>query len=323
MNEQVFERIRRHTAEVEGTLESVFEGIEIPPLPTVATHLIEEINRPEPDMGRLIAVISSAPETAAKVIRTVNSSIFSLRNPVLSVRHAIALLGLRHIRPIALSYALADGIPHPPADIFDHEAFWSDSLIRAMLARSFARLHCQGEEEEAFTAMLVSDLAVPVLLVAWRDSYEPIIAEWRGGTRRLSTLEQVRFGWQHAQAGAWILRSWGLPPALHCYVGLHNAGPAQVEELELGHTILLPLGVAAMAPSVMRDDDARGEHFARTAMKVFSLKPSEIVHLIAGIRASFGEICELFDLTEAPAANMLDRLIASASLLENGGHPTS
>ena len=167
MSDQISKKALELTAERKQEFAAAVKNVDLPPLPSVAARLIAEINAPDPDMDRVARAIATSPETTAKVIQTVNSSIFSLRNPVLSMRHAIALLGLRHIRPIALSFAMMDALPRPTGGLFDQQGFWTDALIRAMFARGFTARTNHGEEENAFTAALLFDLAIPVLLIVW------------------------------------------------------------------------------------------------------------------------------------------------------------
>ena len=112
-------------------------------------------------------------------------------------------LGLNNIRSLAMAYAAMEAIPKPKGDIFDHEAFWIDSLLRAFLSRSFASVSFNKDQcEEAFTAALIADVALPVLLSVWNDYYAPILGEWSQSSKHLSQLEREHFGWDHAQAGA-------------------------------------------------------------------------------------------------------------------------
>ncbi|MBU1698696.1 MAG: HDOD domain-containing protein [Candidatus Eisenbacteria bacterium] len=317
MGFKFIDKIRRHAAVSSGNFGTMFKDVDFPPLPEAATKLIEEVNKPDPDLQRIVKVISSSPETAACVIRTVNSSFFALRNEVRSVKHAVTLLGLKHIRPIALSYAVMNSLPHPKESIFNHKAFWSDSLIRAIFARALARRHCKSEEEEAFTAMLLADLALPVLMVTWGEYYMPIIEEWKAGTERLSEIEQSNFKWNHAQAAAWVMKSWGLPEELICYVGLHNALPSVIRDNELEKTIALPMAVASMFPSSLRDNPARNRMFIESSIIEFSLSFSDMEDLIKDSREAFSDIQASFHLTGNTVIEKLDSLIMTVQEMRN------
>lgn len=289
------------------------KDLQPPPLPVAVSRVIAEINRPDPDVERLVEVLSACPETAAKILRTINSSIFSLRHPVISVRHAAALLGMRHLRPIAVSFALAGALPRPPAEVFDHEGFWSDSLIRAMFARAFATRCCPVERETAFTGALLADLAIPVLLLAWKQAYGPIPAAWRESPRRLSEIERRKLGWDHGAAGAHIMAVWGLPRGLASMVAMHTWPVRQIRARDAGGGATIAVAAAAMIPSVQRPGAGRSGEFVRTAMSEFAISPRDMVTMIAQIRAGFEEVCHIFGIRDLRALGMLDALVAVAS----------
>lgn len=52
---------------------------------------------------------------------------------------------------------MIDAVPRPAGDLFDHGAFWTDSLVRALLARAFVAGRGRAEAEEAFATMLLAD----------------------------------------------------------------------------------------------------------------------------------------------------------------------
>ncbi len=292
----LLKNIRRHAAVAAGDFAALFRDCEIPPLPAATARLLAEIKQPEPDIGRLVKVISASPELSAKVLRTINSSLFALRNRVTTVQHAVTMLGVRHIRTLALSYAVKESIPRPESELFDHEAFWSDSLLRALFARGFAQRNGRNEAEEAFTAMLLADVALPVLLSSWQDYYQPVVERWREGDEHLSVLEREAFGWDHSQAGAWILQSWDFPEELVCFVGTHNLAHEEIGELGLGETIAIPMATAAMLPSVLNPDPARAQRFIELTCEAFSHSEEDLLALLDRTETELAEVRELFEL---------------------------
>lgn len=294
----IFEKIRSHAAIASGNFASMFKNIEVPPLPAVATRLISEFNRAEPDMQEITKIISSDLEISSKVIRTVNSSLFGLPNQIKSIQQAIPLLGLRSIRTIALSYAMKKSLPKPSGKLFNHEAFWADSLARALLARSLTHYFRPGEKDEVFTAMLLADIALPVLLSVWSDYYSPIFSQWRDNCERLSQIERKDFGWDHAQAGAWILKSWDFPDEFVCLVGVHNLTIDELKNLGLEKTIALPLAVASLLPSVLKPDEKRAKLMNETIMNSFAMPEDYFRNMVAGIQISFAEMRDHFDLKD-------------------------
>ena len=310
MNLRVFSRIVRHAAVAGGDFAAMFKDVEIPPLPAAVSRLLAEINRPEPNIDQLVKLISSTTGLAARVMKTVNSSLFSLRSPVTNVKHAATLLGLQQIRSLALAYATMEALPEPEGDLFDHQAFWTDSLLEAMLARALAGKDLADQREDAFTASLLADVALPVLLSSWTEYYEPVVREWREGSERLSDIERRHFGWDHSQAGAWILQSWEFPEEMVCFVGAHNLPWEKIREHHLRNTLVTPLAVAALAPSVLRPDAEASREFPRVAGKELRLTCDQYAECLREVRQSVGEILDLFGLPDQNAAKMLDELAA-------------
>ncbi len=309
----LFTKIRRHAAVAGGDFTTLFKKVDIPPLPQAAARLVAEINRPVPDVDRLVTIISSEPEFSAKVLRSVNSSLFALRNRVTTIQHAVVLLGSREIRALALSYAVVSGIPRPTGPLFDHQAFWTDSVLRAMLARAFAGKVRRGQEDEAFTTALLADVALPVLLKSWRDYYAPVVSQWRTGSARLSAIERDAFGWDHAQAGAWVLGSWEFPEETVCFVGVHNRAPDELQELGLEETIALPLAIASNAPSILKPDGRRCAQLVHTATKALAVTRAELAEIIAGVHEQFDEVQRLFGLQRATATETFEDLLAATT----------
>jgi HD-like signal output (HDOD) protein len=308
---KLFSRIRRHAAISTGNFEALFKDISIAPMPAATARLLDEINSPSAEMGQIALLITALPEISAQVLKTVNSSLFSLRSPVLSIQHAVSLLGLDQIRSIALSFAAITAVPNPETDLFDHQAFWTDSLIRALVARCFARHYCPDKCDDAFTAMLIADVALPVLLTSWTEYYHPVVEEWQTSGKRLSEIEQQHFGWTHAQAGAWILQHWHFPEQLICFVGIHNASPNCISELQLENTVALPLIVASQLPSSLHQETDKAGLFVQQAMSSFSLSADELSVVIDETEQGFLDIYKLMGLCQAGTQPTLEAIRAA------------
>jgi HD-like signal output (HDOD) protein len=311
----IFSILKEHAAMASGNFGAMFKDVEIPVLPASIANLLEELGKENPDMRRIEMIIATEPEIAAKIIRTVNSSLFALKSKVLSIRHAITLLGFRRIRGLLYGYILRRAVPRPEDSLFDHEAFWADTLIRSLLARTLANRYRPGEEEEAFTATLLADVAIPVLLANWAQYYAPVIETWKNSPMRLSMIEQSDFGWDHSQAGAWILQSWSFPEELICLTGTHNLAPDKIRELGLGDTIALPISVASLLPSVIKPDPIRADRLAAEAHKELGITDDDWPRIIDQVQNGFFVIGDQFNLSR----DLVDAAIAGLNAVVNEG----
>ncbi len=316
-----FQKIKQHAAVASGDFDAMFKGMEVPPLPLAVNRLIAEINKTHPSLDVLVQLISSETAMAAKVMQTVNSAFFGFRSPVTDKLRAVTLMGLKNIRNLALAYGTMEAIPRPKTDLFDHEAFWNDSLLRAHLAHAFAEALAPGQSDDAFTAALLADIAIPILLNVWSDYYVPVVDEWLNTPKRLSQIEREHFGWDHAQAGAWIVRSWKFPDEMVCYIGAHCLSMAEIEAHELEQTIALPMAIAAQGASVLRPDATRMAKLYCWAVDQLKLSDAVLADRISSIRTAFDDMIKLFGLHNRGADTLLKQLLAAAGSLCREGAP--
>lgn len=296
------------TPTVSEIFSEMFQKVQAPVLPAAVARLLAEINSPDPDTAKLELIISAEPQISARVLRTINSSQFALREPVKTVRHAITLLGFNRIRSIVLSYAMLEAMPRPTSPFFKHEMFWTDTLLRALLARSLTQRTGRQDPEEAFTAMLLADVSVPVLLLCWEDRYQPILARWEGHPKELCHLERQAFGWDHARASAWVLRRWEFPEDLVQLVGNHNLEPEELLKQGLVDTLANQISTAALLPSSIKPLEARCRRLVRVAHTSLGLPFDAWPEILREMRRWFEAICEEFGLRGIHAVNILATL---------------
>ena len=184
-----------------------------------------------------------------------------------------------------MSYAMARVVKPPKVAGFDGRLFWRHSLMRGVLARLLAS-RMDAEPDEAFTAGLMQDIALPILLADWFDVYGRVYQEWRQGHEPLHVIEERELSWHHAQAGAWIAKNWELPDILVCGIGLHTLSNDQLEEMELLESVI---GIAAMvsdAPQAMETEEGKEALLER--LEPLSLGP----HRIEALLSETGEVVE-------------------------------
>ena len=315
------ESVGTDTTSVSQLFTDMFRQVQAPVLPAAVARLLAEINSPEPDVGKLEMIISAEPQISARVIRTINSSQFALRVQVKSVRHAIALLGFNRIRSIVLSYAMLEALPKPEARLFRHEMFWTDTLLRGLLARELCLRTGTHDPEEVFTAMILADVSVPVLLVCWEEEYGKIITQWQGNPKELCHLEQQAFGWDHARASAWVLRHWQFPDDLVELVAVHNLDHAELKKRGLLGTPAAVVATAALLPSSIKPHEERCRSLVRMSRRTLQLPHEAWPEIIQSIRDDFEAVFEEFNLSGKYALGILN-VLKSTSYGDDEEEPT-
>jgi HD-like signal output (HDOD) protein len=213
------------------SLEKVVANAHLPALPQSAIQLLELSQDPENGPVEFASPIEADPGLTGQVLRFVNSSYFGFAREVSSVRTAISVAGIRTIKNFALWSAVFSLVPNPSCGPFQLKSLWQDSLRRGLFARAMCRLMGLHEAEEAFSAALLQDMAVPLLAKEHPHVYQRLLEARRQGQVRLSDLERKVFGWTHADAGGLIARQWNLPESFAELIAVHATDPAGVARL--------------------------------------------------------------------------------------------
>ena len=197
----------------------------LPTLPQVYVDLVEEMHRPEACVRTAGEIVARDLGMSAKILQLVNSSFFGLPVRVNDVPHAVALLGLGVIRPLALSTGIFRQYEGRDLGGLSLGKLMAHSMRAATRAREIAQelsLLSAEEQSDVYLAGLLHDLGRLVLAQAAPGDYAEITHEASGDTRRLAALEAQRFDATHAEAGAHLLQLWGLPAALVDAVASHH-----------------------------------------------------------------------------------------------------
>jgi HD-like signal output (HDOD) protein len=201
------------TASPQFDLGRILQTAQLPALPQSAIKLLELARDPENGPPEFAVPIEADPGLAGQILKFVNSSYFGFSREINNVRMAITLVGIRTIKNFSLWSAVFSLLPNPKCGPFDLKSLWQDSLRRALFARAMGKLLGLKEAEEAFSAALLQDMAIPLLAKELPTEYVELLVARQDGQRRLSDLEQERFGWNHAEAAASMARKWKMPEA--------------------------------------------------------------------------------------------------------------
>jgi HD-like signal output (HDOD) protein len=181
----------------------------LPSVSPIVTALIELAADEESSLGQISELIAKDPALTTRVIRLANSSFFRSCNPAATVLQAVARIGVRHTRLLALSVSLKNAFSLKPGDSkIDYARFWRLSLYQGLLARWLAQNLGTADPDEAFTAGLTLEIGFLVLVRTFaRDSDLSLECS----VASLLVAEKERYGLNHRQIGEVLLRNWRFP----------------------------------------------------------------------------------------------------------------
>lgn len=200
-------------------------------IPALSTSLIEVVriaNDPDVSFDVLEQVISRDQALTLRVLAVANSSYYGCSRRVDSARTALALLGTRQVQNIASAMALA------PA--FDSEygpSLWTHGLCTAVWTGHVTRALGLPPLDYVFTAALLHDIGIVLLLKSAPELARELLAEARETDRELHDVERERLGTDHAQLGGRASVAWRLPDRIATLVASHHDVEDPAKNLDL------------------------------------------------------------------------------------------
>lgn len=203
---------------------------DLPPLPTRITDLLLVANDPGISLMALDRAISRDQALTMRVLAVANSSFYGCSRRIESVRSAVALLGVRQVQNIASALTMSQA--------FEGEAgpgLWRHGLACAVWSEKiFARLGFPSVDV-VFTTALLHDIGMVVLFARAPERYEPCVALARASGRPLAEVERETIGWDHAELGAQLCRTWRLPERIAELIERHESVGGKPD---LAHVVL-------------------------------------------------------------------------------------
>jgi HD-like signal output (HDOD) protein len=270
--------------------------------------LLELSQNPDNGPAQFAQPIEADPGLAGQVLKFVNSSYFGFSREINSVKLAITLVGIRTVKNFALWSAVFSLMPNPKCGPFDLKSLWQDSLRRALFARAFGKLIGLKEAEDLFAAALLQDMAIPLLAKELPQQYLKLLDERTQGTTRLSDLEQQHFGWTHADAAAFMARTWRLPEEFSRLIEAHASLDKllQAKSKELGK---VAVALSALLPAAGdKEWSERGNFLAAYDDLTKNVAGADVSALFAQLDKEFAEFAPVLKLA-APARSLAELLI--------------
>jgi signal transduction histidine kinase/HD-like signal output (HDOD) protein len=244
----------------------------LPTLPAVATRLLQLTASDDAHTREVVQMVAADPALTAKVLSLCKTADKGVRN-VLTVEHAVKLLGFQAIRNAVLSLKLfelfdakrEDQVPLTPAtgrlsgdtargadpEPFDRAGFWSHSLAVAIVAELIAKLHPDLQDlvpEEAFVCGLLHDMGKLALDLVLPRSYARVIEAAKLRQGDVAEYERRVIGLDHHTAGKRLAEQWGLPHMLQDCLWLHGSAFETLPKLEHRRMI----GLITLADTIVR-----------------------------------------------------------------------
>ncbi len=203
---------------------------EISSLPSIALQVMEVANDPASGAADLKAVMEGDSSLSARVLRCVNSSAYAIRSEITNLQQAIAYLGTKQIRNLALMVTVSDlfkddGTIGP----YRRSELWRHLVAVGICARMIAMRLKYADFEEMFLGGLLHDIGIVLADQHVHEPFEQLVLSL-DGREPLCVAERREFGFDHTMLGTEVANMWGFPEAARAAIRYHHSSAAYCGE---------------------------------------------------------------------------------------------
>jgi HD-like signal output (HDOD) protein len=214
----------------------------LPTLPTVIGKLNSALENPHVNAEHIGKIINDDPSIMAKILRAVNSSMYSLPNKVTSISQATALLGFKTIKNIAVTTSVFSTFDPSETGRFNREEFWKHSIIVGIAMNvlyEYTRTNLKQilSPDILHLAGLTHGIGIILFEQFFHVKFTFAMVMAQKDKKQLTDAEREMLGADHCEVGAWLAKKWNMPDDVIAAIRWHNE-PEMVPENFAGITYL-------------------------------------------------------------------------------------
>lgn len=206
----------------------------LPPIPKIASEILSINLATDEGDERLLKLVAEDPAISARVIGLANSPLYFSARKILTVGDAVAVLGIKRIKMIALSFSMVSSLVRKPPGLLDVVKLWQHSMVIALAMDSLSKFmpsKIRPADDEIYLAGLLHDIGFLVL-----DHIEPELSN-RFHARLVaenelasSQIESDMLEMSHGELGALLAEHWNLSATTVAVLRYHHASIVPKEQ---------------------------------------------------------------------------------------------
>jgi HD-like signal output (HDOD) protein len=195
----------------------------LPSLSPMMTQLLARLTRRSCDVPEVAALVERDALLSAQVLRLANSAAFGRVQPINSVKHAIAMLGVGTMRKFALGSSLSNLFSRfRAAPSFSMTRFNLHSVATATLVELLSDEVPLEFSSGAFIAGLLHDVGKLLIAVSMPKQYEDILSVAAINNSPIVECEREILGADHAELSGLAISRWELAEPIRWAATYHH-----------------------------------------------------------------------------------------------------
>jgi HD-like signal output (HDOD) protein len=301
-------------------LETIKKSAAVPSVPQVVLRFLEIMQDPNFEYRDLVRVLSADAGTVSEVLRLANSALFGVRNKIVSLQHALTLLGPKRVRSLLLGRYLVDSMSKKSVAGLDMSYYWRRSLASSVIASHIAQSLTPRYRDEASIGALLADIGIPILVEAMGETYRPIAANYCPDGGSFSADEEIEaVEVTHGQVSAMVLTHWKLPDVVTNAVNMHQStSPGEGDIATIARILNASDRIARLLCQVPDPEHVGTECLEAT--KFVGVETGVLLHMLPTIEHDIEELADALRIDVIPsnvyalvAKSIQDQLSAPAA----------
>ena len=194
-------------------LEEILANLKtLPPAPRVMPKLLKLLNDPDSSSSAIVDLVGLDASLTARLIGISNSAYYGMEGGITDLGEAVQRLGFREIyRTITNVYAKSFVGQSMKSYGIEADERWFNSVATGLVMETMSMRWKRGEPATAYTIGLLHDLGKTAINEIYCDRYHEVLRRIENEQIDLCTAEKEAFGFDHAEAGAVLLKNWDFP----------------------------------------------------------------------------------------------------------------
>ncbi len=184
------------------------EAGELGIMPAAVSEIDRIAKDPKSSVKDLQASVALDPMLTARILKFANTAHYGRTRTVTDIKQAVLTLGMRTVRDVAIGMAVAARANDVMDD--DAERFIQHSIYTAVIG-TVMEVAASQAANDAFVSGLLHNMGTLIMINLDAEKYARLTATHPKEDSARCMMEQIAYGFNHADLAAECLDRWGLP----------------------------------------------------------------------------------------------------------------
>jgi len=262
-------------------------------LPDFYTRLDEAIRDPFSELQDLANILSDDAVICARLLKLANSALYSFPSKIDTITRAITIIGTKQLGDLVLATCVVALFRNIPKETVDMDSFWRHSIATGICARVISTYQREDNVERFYLMGLLHDIGRLIMFIHIPEQINEHIQFCKSNNVLLHLQEKKALGFDHADVGQLLLKSWSLPQSIEETVGFQHRPMSSVEFSKEACVIHFS-DVVANALQLGSSGESYVPPLNEKAWQSLKLQSSQIPTIIDHIEKQYDDILDIF-----------------------------